>query len=226
MDLGSQCVAGLAGLLFTMTLHAQDTANVRNERMYTLFASGQHTVHGGWGAPAAAATRILDQDAMLAGIKAGWIIDHRLTFGIAGYGLVTDVKSPGYDAYLADEGILTEGPSLFRMGYGGLFLEPVIAYRSPVHISLPIIVGAGGCGHQYTTRTRPVHEQDRFRYGTDGTAFFVAEPGIDLELNVLRILRFGVGASYRYATDLDLEGVPDDALRGLNLTASLKVGVF
>lgn len=194
--------------------------------MHTLFGQGRHVAHGGWGAPAAAFTRILDQDAMLAGIKAGWIIDHRFTFGIAGYGLVTDVKSPGYDGYLAGQGIESHRPSLFRAGYGGLLLEPVIAYRSPVHVSLPIILGAGGCGHQYTTDRRPGGDQGDFRYGEDGRAFFLAEPGVEVEVNLLRIVRLGLGASYRFTSDLNIQGVPDNALRGFDLTASLKVGVF
>ena len=192
--------------------------------MHTLFGSDHELENGGWGAPTAAYTRIMDQDAMLVGVRGGWLIDHRLTLGFAGYGLVTDVPNADYDAYLIESGQTPRFASQFRTGYGGLLIEPIIAYKSPVHVSLPIIIGAGGCG--YETFTPLPSDFDPITYKDDVQAYFVIEPGVDLELNIVKMVRLGVGASYRYTTDITLPGTPKDAMQGFNAAVSIKIGRF
>ncbi len=188
--------------------------------MRTLFGGGD-THSGGWGAPTASYTRIMDQDAMLVGLRGGWIIDHRFTLGLAGHGLVTKVDNPGYDE--AVNSPLIQGESQLFLGYGGLLLEPVIAYGSPVHIALPVIIGAGGCGYYYSYE-QPLNGS----YGTvdDAQGFFVLEPGIELEMNLIRLVRLGLGASYRYTSNIDLPGTSATALQGWNAGISIKVGSF
>lgn len=191
----------------------------------TLFGSGHDLHHGGWGAPTAAYTRIMDQDALLTGLRGGWIIDHRLTIGLAGYGLTTRVKNAAYDSYLLQEGTQPLRDSRFQAGYGGLLIEPVIAYRSPVHVSLPILIGAGGCGYQ-TYTGQPGENFDPYTWHDDFDAFFVIEPGVDLEVNVVKLVKLGLGVSYRYTSDISLPETAADAMRGLNASMSIKVGVF
>ncbi|MBL7940075.1 MAG: hypothetical protein JNL43_12005 [Flavobacteriales bacterium] len=216
--------ASLLAFAFSPDLvHAQgDTAPA--DRPRTLFGSGHELANGGWGAPTAAYTRIMDKDAMLVGVRGGWLIDHRVTLGIAGHGLVTNIPNAAYDAHLADQGRPVYGPSLFRTGYGGLLIEPIIAYRSPVHVSLPLIIGAGGAGYQLNAGLP--HDFDPLTYADDITAYFVIEPGIDVEVNLVRLVRLGLGASYRYTSDLELPGTPADAMRGFNTSISIKVGAF
>lgn len=199
-------------------------AQQADEPIRTLLSADQDIVHGGWGGPSTHYTRVLDQDALLVGARGGWLINHRLTIGLAGHGLVTHVGNAGYDAYLHDIGRQPSHRSRFDMGYGGLLIEPVIAYRSPVHISLPLIIGAGGCA--YSWDGRPEADFDPRFYSDDAQAFFVVEPGIDVELNVIPLLRVALGASYRYTSDLDLPATDKDALRGLNMGVTVKVGRF
>lgn len=212
-------------LLLLLSLIAIPAFAQRDDRpMRTLLSKGQDIAHGGWGGPSAHFTRMLDQDALLVGARGGWIINHRLTIGLAGHGLVTYVGNPAYDAYLHDIGRTPGHRSRFDMGYGGLLIEPVVAYSAPIHISLPVIIGAGGCAYSWDGQTGGDFDP-RF-YSDDAQAFFVVEPGIDLELNVIPLLRVGVGASYRYTSDLDLPGTAKDALHGLNLGVNVKVGRF
>lgn len=211
--------------LFTLSLsclgQATDTSDLAPR---TLFGAGHKLANGGWGAPTASYTRIMDHDAMLVGIRGGWLIDHRVTLGIAGHGLVTDMTNPTYDAHLIDEGRPPHHSSKFRAGYGGLLIEPIIAYKSPVHVALPLIIGAGGCG--YESYTELPHDFDPLTWHDDVQAFFVIEPGVDLEVNLVRMVRLGLGASYRYTSDIDLPGTPADAMRGFNTTFAIKVGAF
>lgn len=215
----------LSALLLLSAFTANAQQNDTEPR--TLFGSNAEHKNGGWGGPAVALTEVMDKPALLTGLKAGWIIDHRFTLGIGGYGMVTDVPNKGYDSYLVDNGEEVRRTSQFRMGYGGLLLEPVIAYKSPVHVTLPILIGAGGCG--YETSTTWDHMDDSTHYDDwrdQGQAFFVLEPGVDVELTLVRFIRVGVGAPYRYTSDIDLPATPTDALRGLNTSFSIKVGRF
>lgn len=198
--------------------------NSAEQPIRTLLGGDSTMRYGGWGAPTATYTRILDQDAMLVGGRGGWIINHRFTLGLAGHGLVTNVSNLDYDRYLVENGTELHTQSRLFMGYGGLLLEPVIAYRSPVHISLPIIIGAGGVGYGYNSELP--EDFSPYTHHDDAQAFFVLEPGIELEMNVIPLVRVGLGASYRYTSDIDLPGTAKDALQGLNAGMTIKVGRF
>jgi len=212
--------------------NAQETERNTNEQAPRTLIGGQGKMtHGGWAAPTASYTRMLKQDAMLVGLRGGWLVNHRLTIGVAGHGMVTSLGNKAYDNAIIESGSLPGRSSRFNMGYGGLLIEPIIAYKSPIHISLPIIIGAGGCA--YTTGY-PWNEEHHdgtgdhhdFNYRDDAAAFFVIEPGLELEMNLIPYLRIGVGASYRYTTDIDLPGTAKDALHGLTTGVSIKVGKF
>ncbi len=192
----------------------------------TLFGKEHDIDHGGWGGPSTHFTTIMGKEALLVGARGGWLIDHGVSLGIAGHGLVTDVPNQKYDAYRIALGDTLRRGSQFRMGYGGLLIEPLIAPMNAVHVSLPIIIGAGGCGYQTYARIPKDDDFDAFQYRDDYQAFFVVEPGIELEVNVIKLVRLGVGASYRYTTDIDLPETPKDALRGFNAGVTVKVGHF
>ena len=209
----------LLTLLPTLNLFAQDEAPMR-----TLLGNAHDLHHGGWGAPTTDYTRIMDQDALLVGGRGGWLIDHRVTIGLAGQGLTTNITNAAYDDQRHLAGDDTPGTSRFFMGYGGLLIEPIIAYRSPVHLSLPLIIGAGGCGYE-NSGALP-HDFDPHNYREDAKAFFVVEPGIDLEVNLIPLVRLGLGASYRYTSDIDLPGTASDALHGFNAGVRVKIGRF
>ena len=89
-------------------------------------------------------------------------------------------------------------------------------------MGLPIIIDAGGRGYQ----TFKPYQNDLTSFDRIGDfqAYFVMEPG--LELNLIKLIRPGVGASYRYTTDINLPGAPTNALRGFNAGLSLKIGKF
>jgi hypothetical protein len=226
MTLSSLRSLALGTLFFsTMRLVAQDAPD---PEMQTLFGSSKDMYHSGWGAPTAAYTTVMDQSAMLVGLRGGWLIDHRLTIGIAGYGLVTPVENTAYDAHLITNGDVLLGNSRFQAGYGGLFIEPVIGYTKAVHFTIPIIIGAGGCGY---SAERLFDEDwddefDPYTYHDDYQGYFVAEAGVGLELSVVKMVRLNLSGSYRYTSDINLPETPKDAFNGFNAALSLKVGVF
>ena len=61
--------------------------------------------------------------------------------------------------------------------------------------------------------------------------FFVVEPGVEVELNMARFFRMGLGATYRYTNGVVLSypdgtEVPLRALDGLNFHVNFKFGKF
>ena len=67
-------------------------------------------------------------------IEAGVIIGHGVELGIYGNGFVTEKE---VDKQLDNE------KYQFDCITGGVFVKPIIAYRSPVHISFPVRFGVG-----------------------------------------------------------------------------------
>jgi hypothetical protein len=60
----------------------------------------------------------------------------------------------------------------------------------------------------------------------DANAFFVLEPGVEIEMNVARFMRISIGGSYRLTSKLDLMNTDPNALRGFSGNLSLKFGKF
>lgn len=180
----------------------------------TVFGNNKKVSHGGYGALTLGIGQVDGSQAIFTGLKGGWVIDHRLTLGIAGSGFVNNLE-------------LDYGPgsvsSGLSGGYGGLLIEPILAPFSPVHFTFPIIIGAGGIA--YVDRYY-WSSQSYEPWVTDAAAFFVFEPGVELELNLVRFLRLSVGASYRMTSDIKMENAKSDALNGLMGSFSLKFGKF
>ncbi|MCU0611069.1 MAG: hypothetical protein MUE60_04670 [Candidatus Eisenbacteria bacterium] len=168
---------------------------------------------GGFGGIVVKFTGLADQFAVLAGGRGGWIINHAFIIGGGGYGLVNeDIEiSP------APEGA---GPDyVLELGYGGVELEYVHQSRNLVHFAAMVLIGGGTAGFRdpYWDTT------------IDSDAFFVAEPGLNVELNISRPIRIDFGASYRFVSGLDLPrtyGLGDEDLRGMAGALTFKFGSF
>jgi hypothetical protein len=171
---------------------------------------------GGYGAISLGYTSIAGRDAILMGGRGEWIIGHGFGLGIGGYGFLNDAV---YDA-AQDLNFALAG------GYGGLVMEPIILGWFPVHVALPVLIGAGGVASTSFTAdwSDPYEYWDG--YLEDATGFFVAEAGVELEFNMVRFFRLALFGTYRYTTDIIMEATPEDALRGWNFGITLKFGSF
>lgn len=164
---------------------------------------------GGFGGPVLKITEINDETGIMVGGRGGWIINHTFVIGGGGYGLANDIKA---------KDIISEQKLYLDMGYGGLEMECIINSSRLIHVSFHTLIGAGGINYEGHGR--------RFDYDDDSDAFFVAEPGANLMLNVTEFLRVGVGASYRYINGVDLQGFNDSDLDGASANLTLKFGKF
>ncbi|MFH2095542.1 MAG: hypothetical protein ABIJ16_07550 [Bacteroidota bacterium] len=181
---------------------------------------GIHTIlgdvhsYGGYGAFTMNYTEIDGKEGMSIGGRGGLIIGHGLTIGLGGYGFFNDYY---YDPYLF-ENVNIEG------GYGGFFLEPIILPKFPVHLAFPVFFGAGGVAYMSDNYYNDYDEWESDVRDSD--AFLVVEPGVELELNLLKFFRISFGASYRYTTDINLMNTKKDVLNGLSTGITFKLGGF
>ncbi|MBS3776156.1 MAG: hypothetical protein KGY70_13260 [Bacteroidales bacterium] len=190
-------------------------AQDEEENFKTLFGSIES--HGGYGGISVGYSQIDNRDALVIGGRAAWIINHQLALGVAGTAFLNEYE---YDSFLAED-VNLQG------GYGGLMIEPILGGQEWVHLSFPIVVGAGGIVHaeKYVHRNRYDYDY-RDDYVNDTDAFFLLEPGAELEFNMFRFLRVSMGAYYRYTDNIDLYDTDEDVLRGFSYQLTFKIGKF
>jgi hypothetical protein len=203
------------GFLTMIGLTAVAQEDYENNDIQTLVGANQSV--GGYGAISMQYTELQDRDAFVFGARGGITMGHMITLGLGGSGFFNDVQyndATGTDISLAG-------------GYGGFFFEPIIMPRFPVHVSFPILLGAGGVG--VMSSNEDDNWDENFK-SEASDAFMVIEPGIEIELNITRFFRFCVGGYYRYTTDVDIHDpvydIPTDILRGFSGGVTFKFGRF
>lgn len=166
---------------------------------------------GGYGGPSVRLGEFNGTPGLLVGGMGGWLIDHRLTIGAAGYGLATVVEPtlPGGDTLRLD------------LGYGGGFIDYQFFPDNVIHAGAHVLVGAGGI--DYTRRGQDHDNNDHLGVGD---AFFIVEPGISAEVNILRNLRLQATASYRVVSGVETPGTSNEDLSGPSAGLTLKIGSF
>ena len=197
-----------------LTYGQEQTGN----ELQTIFGQSEHKIsHGGYGAITVGYTQIDGEDVMTLGGRAGWVIDHHVTIGLAGTAFMNSIYIDGY--WPDRDGYYLSG------GYGGFFVEPVIAPFFPVHVSFPIMIGGGGLVLNENTWHDYNWDYDYYE-PYDWDSYFVFEPGIEIELNVVRFFRVAFGANYRFTSNMHMAYVPKDMMNGFGANMTLKFGKF
>lgn len=200
---------------FTLSIFAQEEYDERRGRdgeYKTLF--GDDARNGGYGGFSVQYGPLAkNKDAIIFSGRGAAIFGHGLAVGIIGKGYLTDF----YDD--ADFG----GEVNLAGGYGGLFIEPIAFPKFPVHLSFPVTFGVGGIAYSSRLNDDPDNWES---YVEDSDAYFLVEPGAELELNLTRFFRLALGVYYRYTTDIELMYTPEDALNGFSGGVTFKFGKF
>lgn len=188
----------------------------------TLFSGDGVVSHGGYGAYLVGYGVINNLDAFITGGHGSWVIDHRFAIGFGGYGFNTQNK---IDPNLGNLEYSFSG------GYGGMILEPIIFAGKPIHISIPVFVGVGGVNYHERLLYNYDYNYEDLLYNTE--AFFVVEPGIDIEINVVKFFRLALWAKYRFTSDVDMyyAGTADRIapryfMQGFSTGVTFKFGKF
>lgn len=150
-----------------------------------------------------------DQEAFEIGGRIGGIVGH--DFAIGGQGLA--LYGNNVTVYRTSDTIEVD----LNGGYGGIFFQPIILPKFPVHISIPLFIGVGAAGYDAS---------DDFG-DWDGDAFLVFRPGVELEFNLVKFMKLNLGVHYRYIYGMNrIEGVNQNSLNGITAGMSLIFGKF
>lgn len=136
------------------------------------------------------------------GFKTGYIMNHDLYVGLAGYGM-----SMGYNADYPD----SVGDDQFvQMGYGGLLLGYTLNANRLIHFGFETVAGVGGyvlTAKEFMDGEGKEDENwDEWdgELGDRGNLFIVLDPQLLVELNVAKYMRISAGLGYR------IEMFPED----------------
>ena len=199
---------------FSQTMYAQYEQEIPVKQTKTLLGNG--TKVRGFGSLDMRMTEFKDDLGLLMGAHGGIILNNHFVIGLGGYGLTSNFSLDNNEA---------TDPLYMYGGYGGLILGGIFSPKEVVHIYTPVLIGAGGMEitnrNYFSNFHRPFH-------GTslESSAFFVVEPGIEVEINVTRFFKIGLGASYRLVRESDLKLVSNSELSGFSGGLSLKFGKF
>ncbi|MFT4738265.1 MAG: hypothetical protein ACJAZM_001939 [Cyclobacteriaceae bacterium] len=185
--------------------------NNRND-VKTLAGSMNHS--GGFGALSFRMTEFEDQTMVLAGVRAGWIVNRTLGIGFEGHGIIPSAQFDGIDP---NESVVALG------GYGGMFLELILFSNQVVHLTFPASAGAGWMGYNIDWENSNFNGSSRT---VDEDIFWYVEPGANIEMNISRNFRLDFGVSKRFTQDLELINTATNAFDNLNYYVTLKIGGF
>ena len=201
--------------LFCSSVFSQDPEfeYYKSREIKTLL--GPNREGGAYGAFAMGYTVIDNRNAVLFGGRFGWLASHSIGIGFGATGFMNEFH---YEPLLDREVSLTGG-------YGGLYIEPILFPRFPVHLSFPVLFGAGGIS--YISK----ENSENNNLIEDSEAFLLIEPAAEIEINLTRFCRLAIGASYRFPASFNIgrAGPPvahSESLKGVSYTMSLKFGKF
>jgi hypothetical protein len=202
-------------LLLSLTLTAQDNESEVN------YIFKKTTELKGFGTVEMKLSQIIDRDdpaedeiGLLIGGTGGITINKHLIFGVGGYGIVTKTTI---------QGVNPAKPLRMYGGYGGLLLGINLFPREVVHLSFPVLLGVGNIDLVDETYFDISNDAD---FTVERSAFFVAEPGAVIEVNVTPFFHLGVGASYRFIDGLDMVNLSSSDLTNWSGNLILKFGGF
>ena len=164
-------------------------------------------------APALELTELKGQLGLLAGGRAGILLDDTFGVGMGGYGLV----APNVD--------VTVGTAQKRIGvgYGGLILDYYLFPKEWLNFSLGVLIGAGGAG---TADRMGIGMGMMGGGGALQSSFLLVEPQVHAFVNLTRFLSLGAGATYRFSNGPQMNGFTDTDFSGFSGSILLRFGWF
>ena len=207
-------------LISVSVVVAQDNYEDRDDNQIQSLFKGRKSASGGYGAITNKFTSIGGEYANLVGVYGGWYINHSFLIGAGAAALTNDIRVP----LVHSVDPLKEMSYMY--GQVGMVTEYVIASNQTVHVAFNLFSGAG-----FTLQYERYgwHDDDHefdWDENCDEDWFFVVEPGVQVEINVFKWMRFSPGVSYRAAFDSHARGLSDSALSDISYNATLKFGKF
>ncbi len=144
-------------------------------------------------------TSIKGNATQLAGGLLGAGLSRALYLGLGGYGLVNSVSADDHAVRIR----------AFDLWYAGAHADYTLLHAKILHGSLSGFVGGGQVRNSGPAETASAN-------------LFVAEPSVNLELNLTPSLELGLGGGYRIVNGSDLDRLSNSDLRGWVATLFLR----
>ncbi len=202
-------------------IYAQDNepGSKKPDEIMTLFGGKPHGFYLGLGA---GYSTIDNKSAVTLNLRSGVLLGHWLSLGLGGSGFVNQPKN---------DSVSNRSNSLAG-GYGGIYIEPIVFPRLPVHLSFPILVGGGAIAYTDLQDNHNQNDQvnqnppDNNHNNGNSQIFFLVEPAAELEFNFSHWCRVAAYVSYRFTTKLDWPESSSYALNNFSSGVIFKFGKF
>lgn len=211
-----------AMILLAVYVNAQEETAIPTDEIKTVIGKTEKIKLGWYVALDGGYTKFDTRDVWLAGLSAGLIVSHNFTIG--GWG-----RSFVYNQGMYNPNITETSGGYLHGAYGGLLLEYILMPKSVVHVNFPLLIGGGSTFYvRYDNDgNNPINwESSDDKDVIDDDDFFVVEPGVRAEVNILRFMRLNAGISYRYAAGLEMVNTPNNYINNFTATVGLRFGKF
>ena len=206
----------LTYLALLFCLIAGYSANAQENE--TIFKNSGVRHSGGYIALSNKFTTIDGRFANMPGVYGGWFVNRKFMVGLGAAATTNYLPVP------LSESIYPGDRMTYQYGQFGLMTEYVVASTRKVHFNVNLLTGAG-FSLQYDRRDDWEWDFDD-RDESDANFFFVMEPGVQVEFNLLKWMRFSPGVSYRRAFGSNANGLSDADLSNISYNLTLKFGIF
>ncbi|HZB13064.1 MAG TPA: hypothetical protein VE467_08555 [Chryseolinea sp.] len=216
-------MATVFAIFLSATTFAQENdTKGRDSDIQTVFKGGTQSIRG-YGAITNKFTYLGGEFANLVGAYGGVYINHQFMIGVGAAAMTNNLAVPL--RYSVDP--LRD--MSYEYGQVGLMMEYVVGSNKAVHVAFSLFSGAGFTLQHERYDWHDHDHDDDFDFDEDvkdENWFFVAEPGVQVEVNVFKWMRFCPGISYRAAFESDGLGMKDSDISNVSYNATLKFGRF
>jgi hypothetical protein len=207
-------------LLVMVTLWAGGQ-NVTAQENQTLFKNTGIRRSGGYAALSSQFTTINGDFANMASLYGGWFINRTWMIGFGASATTNYIPVP------RDFSEFPASRMTYQYGQVGVMTEYTLASTKLIHLNFNLLTGTGFT-LQYDRR-----EVDDWNFegwerhdDRDPNCHFVMEPGVQIEVNLFKWMRFSPGISYRRTFGAHGNGLSDAQLSNISYNLSLKFGKF
>jgi hypothetical protein len=195
-----------------MILLCAVTLNVtaQTEEVKTLFGNGKPHL-GYFLSPSIQSGKFAGSTAFIPGIGAGVIFNNKLSLNVL-YKFTANENTPAGE----QEQFYLHGQ------WFGIRGEYSIKPESVVHISFPIEAGAG----EVELDLKDSFENQHIAVPEEDAWFANFEPGVSLEINILKYMKLNFTAGYRFVSNVTFRNLTEKNLMGFTYSAGLKIGIF
>jgi hypothetical protein len=105
----------------------------------------------------------------------------------------------------------------------GLKLEYSFTPTKPIHITVPLFIGNATA---LTSASANAGNGGRGPRGVQ-SSFYIIQPGVEVEMNLIKYIRFYTGVNYRIASSRNSNNtLTSEVYNGLSVNAGIKIGLF